>query len=171
MNKTYIINDSFVDFLGNYHPFTVAAVLTNDPAVDILDANTSEYITDCIARLGIGVAVCNPMDIWDAEKGAHIAEGRARKYWDDVLLINSKAMLPLLTDEAINTMLKEEAKYVKEHIGIFIPGYDEMVKKHKDKEAEKKIRENLSEQERTILDVIEKDEISADCKALIKKAL
>lgn len=154
MENSYVLNDSFVDFQGNTHKFTVAAVLSDNPDLWIVDAQ-GDMETECVARLALGVAVCSDKDVWNAKKGEMIAVGRARKYCDDMLVINSRAMLDMLNDDAINNLLEREAGYVKEHIGKYIPGYDEMARRYKARQERQAKLDALTEAEHNLLNDVE----------------
>lgn len=171
MEKTIIRHDNFIDFNGNTHPFTVAAVLTDEVDDMCIVAGSAENMvaTDAVACLTLGVAVCNPKDKWDEGKGACIAAGRARKYIDDALIINSRAMLGMLNDDAITALLEREAGYVKEHIGKYIPGYDEMARRHKANKELAEVKASLSAEE---VKLVESAASSSDVvKGLLKRVL
>lgn len=168
MDKIYVRHGEFTDFNGGIHSFTVAAVVTNEPELYLADFEGNED-DNIIAAVSLGIAICNPNDTMNAVKGEQIAVGRARKYFDHALVINSEAMRCLINDDAINNLLKNECEFIKNHIGMFIPGYDEKAKKHQQALQEQAIRESLTIDEQIVLKTVET--IGPECKALLKKML
>lgn len=165
--KEYIevINDSFVDYAGKTHYFTIAAIsqmlpckaeeLDDDFSGDVTyevtemisDFDINGYIGTVRKALYLGISICNPTDTYDEKIGRVKAIARAR---------NSKPALFSTNPGTINTkvvkaLLEQEAEYLKNNPENFIKGYNES-KAHYEKNKEMEIMAaNFSDIEKTVI--------------------
>ena len=99
----------------------------------------------------LGVAVCNPIDEYDEEKGKMIAINKARNSSDYALY----ATLPgMINTAVINALIYQEIGFIKNNPSRVIPGYLEEKKKfEKRQEFANKLAE-LTEEEKTVYEAI-----------------
>ena len=151
-----VIKDSFIDFAGKKHYFVIAAVtvpteLTTEVYVsDEEDAYFDNYIEKCVS---IGYSICNPEDQYDEKVGILKAIGRARNA--DPVLYTADGNL--ITNFLIESLLKQEARYLKNNPNEYIPGYNEAKERYLKNQKMKEIKDNFSEVERIIVDNVQKD--------------
>lgn len=129
--KVAFVSDSFMDKSGVKHSFVIAAVsipvegtcitVAFDEEGDVNpDSRFSELpITKVVS---LGYSFCNANDQFDLELGKKIAEGRAKKYLDRVMMTSDSGMINTRTVDAI---LSQEADFVKANPQLFIKGFKE----------------------------------------------
>jgi len=136
----------FVDYLGGTHKFVICAVSTGNledsegnEVFNVLRMETSDdYIDemDFPRALFLGVAICNPKDEFDLEKGKMIAYNKAIT----VKNINHPAIYTtrpgFINTEVVEALLNNSIEYIKRDPGSVIPGYDEARKKYLKKKAD-----------------------------------
>lgn len=137
----------FTDYLGNVHKFVIAGVSTECPGRE----DTEIYITDYnhdeeVAKaLLIGVAICNPKDDFDEEKGKKIAYNKAINYKN----LHHPALYTTrpgyINTEVVDALLNNVANYIAKDPGSVIPGYDESKKKFNKRAADAEFIANSSE--------------------------
>lgn len=143
-----------VDFAGVEHPFIVCALSTSafqneETSVELVsfdNANGAEIDNYTLPRaVFIGVAVCNPGDGWDEEKGKMIALNKAKGFKADKV---EKAMAlfatraGLISEPLVKALLQKEVEHIKEDPECVIPGYNQMKSRYeKDQENKKFIEE------------------------------
>ena len=113
-----------------------------------------EYLergADITKAVKLGVAICNPVDEFDEEKGKMIAINKARNSYDYALY----ATLPGMVNTAvINALIYQEIEFIKNNPAKVIPGYLEEKKKfEKRQEFAKKLAE-LTEEEKAVYEAI-----------------
>ena len=166
MENVYFKNDSFVDYRGDEHKFTIAALVTSEPQLYVEDEDDDVVIpTECSVRLG--VAICSTKDEWDSTKGEMIAEGRARSYANDMAVITSKAMRPLFDEDGILKLLDNEIEFIKSHPGKYISGYYESEKKYLAEKEKAALIDSLSEDEKRFYDCIVNKNLSENLQKLV----
>ena len=144
------INDSFVDFAGKTHYFTVVATSTNKKGTYIV--KESGYCFPPVeTEIHLGVSICNPEDPFDEYAGIAKATKRAD---------NSPAILYITkkcygTNGLINALLKREAEYIKKNPGKYIKGYDEARIRYFKRKRMEDIENNLSDLEKSVIKEIE----------------
>lgn len=171
-----VINDSFVDYAGKTHHFTIAAVssllprntkemgknsptdnedlrVTHEVAVYIEDYGTDDYLCDVSKAVCLGISMCNPSDTFDESVGALKAIARAR--------VNEPALLSVdpgtINTKVVRALLEQEAEYLKHNPENFIVGYADMKARYlKRQEMNAKV-ENFSDIERAIVEGVQKD--------------
>ena len=127
----------FVDYNGETHHFVVAAVSTTDICEDgslWLTLYNNRDINPIDAEemtkaLFVGVAVCNPKDEFDEEKGKMIAYNKAT----NVKSLHHPAMFTtrpgFINTEVVEALLNNIVNYIKKDPGSVIAGYDDAKKK------------------------------------------
>lgn len=151
--KIVTIIDEFTDFKGQVHKFVVAAVSEEiDAAIDIYseEGDVVEY-ADATKAVKLGVAICNPVDEYDEEKGKMIAINKANANVDYALY----ATLPgMINTAVVDALVKQEVEFIKANPGRVIPGYIEEKEKYEARQAfDKKIAE-LTNEEKAFLDAL-----------------
>ena len=150
--KIVTVVSEFTDFRGIIHKFVVAAVSTKVEAeVEIYnDSEVAEWIPTGKA-VKLGVAICNPTDAFDEEKGKMIAINKARNSSDYALY----ATLPgMINTVVVNALVAQEIAFIKNNPARIIPGYiEEKEKFEKRQEFAKKLAE-LTEEEKIVYEVI-----------------
>lgn len=150
--KIVTVISEFTDFRGTIHKFVVAAVSINIDG-DIL-VRLDEYLergADITKAVKLGVAICNPVDEFDEEKGKMIAINKARNSYDYALY----ATLPgMINTAVVNALVAQEVEFIKNNPARVIPGYfDEKEKFEKRQKFAKKLAE-LTEEEKVIYEAI-----------------
>lgn len=135
--KIVTVTSEFVDFKGVTHKFIVAAVSAEvDASIDIYGGEGSvvDY-ADAYKAVKLGVAVCNPVDEYEEEKGKMIAINKARSNTDYALY----ATLPgMINTAVVDALVAQEVAFIKSNPDRVIPGYvEEKIKYNKRKEFEK----------------------------------
>ena len=103
------INDSFVDFAGKTHYFTVVATSTNKKGTFAINDEYGDYFP-IETEIHLGVSICNPEDPFDGYKGITKATKRAdnspailyitKKCYGTNGLINKATFLPSIIAKA-----------------------------------------------------------------------
>ena len=145
------INDSFVDFAGKTHYFTVVATSTNTKGTYIVNEESGYCFPPVEIEIHLGVSICNPEDPFDGYKGITKATKRAD---------NSPAILYITkkcygTNGLIDALLKREAEYIKKNPGKYIKGYDEARIRYFKRKRMEDIENNLSDLEKSVIKEIE----------------
>ena len=152
MNNGIVLKDKFVDYTGKEHQFVIAGV-----KFSIKDDSGDIYEVDSIGTvgyaLGIGVAICNPVDEFDEKIGALKAIGRAHKYEPCIYSQYSGQ----LGDNVIKAILQQEIEYIQQHPEKYIKGYLESKDKYMQEQKLKKIENNLTDIEKLIVENVKKD--------------
>lgn len=144
------INDSFVDFAGKTHYFTVVATSTNNKdTFAVKDGNGDYYPIE--REVHLGVSICNPEDPFDGYKGITKATKRADNS-PAILYITKKCYS---TNGLIDALLKREAEYIKKNPGKYIKGYDEARVRYFKRKRMEDIENNLNDLEKSVIKEIE----------------
>ena len=145
--KIVTVISEFTDFKGQIHKFVVAAVSAPvEATIDIYGDSVIDY-TDAQKAVKLGVAICNPVDEYDEEKGKMIAINKARNNVDYALY----AILPgMINTAVVDALVKQEVEFIKANPGRVIPGYiDEKEKFEYRQELAKEIA-TLSDEEKAV---------------------
>lgn len=149
--------DSFVDYAGKEHRF-VACALSQSPEevedtlrVGWVDKhgilNNADPLNHEIYRLvTVGIAICNPVDDYDLEKGKQIARHKAAHV--EGLPCLYTANKGVITKELVETFLNQQVKFFKENPEKLIPGYKTEKIKYEAGQKAKQAIANLSPEER-----------------------
>lgn len=151
--KIVTVTSEFIDYKGLTHKFIIAAVSQPiDARVNIYDedGNIDDY-ADVQKVIKLGVAVCNPDDEFNEEKGKMIAINKARNSVDYAMF----AVLPgMINTAVVNALVNQEVIFIKENPGRVIPGYiDEKIKFETRKAFAEKLA-SLTEEEKAFYDAI-----------------
>jgi hypothetical protein len=136
-------NGSFVDFQGVTRQFIVCALSTSQFNNDMQEVFLTAYNTVDGAVEGetllpravfIGVAVCNPLDEWDEEKGKMIALSKARGFKatapeKSAALFTTRA--GMISELLVQALLTREVEHIKEDPECAIKGYNSMKARYK----------------------------------------
>lgn len=163
------------DFKGVEHPFIVCALSTsefnNDPDYEVglavYDTQLEDYCTEAeLPRaVFIGVAVCNPGDEWNEEKGKKIALCKAKGFKFDhpeksAALFATRA--GMISEILVSALLTKEVDHIKEDPECVIPGYNQMKARWEQKLQAQKYLEETPENLRQLgetLSTLKDDEI------------
>lgn len=148
-------NDSFVDYAGQTHYFTMVAISKELPKKTsdfkdiknfegceevyyevseyIEDYGTNDYLGSVTKVLHLGVAICNPTEEFDERKGIEKAIARARNSKPALYSTN----LGTINGKVVKALLEQECEFLKQNPGKYIKGYDESRKTY-----ERKIKMN-----------------------------
>lgn len=150
MNNEIVLKSKFVDYAGKEHQFVIAGV-----KIPLKKDSDLEYDKELVNyALGIGVAICNPMDTFDEKVGTLKALGRAYKYIPAIYTQFSGQ----LGDNVIKAFLQQEIEYIQKHPEKYIGGYLEAKDKYMQEQKLKKIENNLTDIEKVITENIKKNE-------------
>lgn len=164
-----VINDSFVDYVGKTHYFTIAAVssllprtsgelksnptsdddleVTHEVGIYIEDYGTDDYLCNVTKAVRLGISICNPLDEFDVKVGALKAISRARE--------NSPALLSVdpgtINTTVVKALLKQEAEYLKHNPENFIEGYADMKARYEKRKEMEAMAENFSDTEKAVI--------------------
>lgn len=164
-----VINDSFVDYVGKTHYFTIAAVssllprtsgelksnptsdddleVTHEVGIYIEDCGTDDYLCNVTKVVRLGISICNPLDEFDVKVGALKAISRARE--------NSPALLSVdpgtINTTVVKALLKQEAEYLKHNPENFIEGYANMKARYEKRKEMEAMAENFSDTEKAVI--------------------
>ncbi len=159
MNNEIVLKDKFVDYVGKEHQFVIAGVkisIKND-SISIKNDGEGVYAVDSIGTigyaLGIGVAICNPVDTFDEKVGVLKALGRAYKQEPTIFTQYSSQ----LGDSIINAVLQQEIEYIKQHPEKYIGGYLDAKDKYLQEQKLKKIESNLTDIEKVVAENVKKN--------------
>lgn len=169
-----VINDSFVDYAGNTHHFTIAAVssllprttkemgdespVSNDGlevihevGIYVEDYGTDDYLCNVTKVVRLGISMCNPTDEYDEKVGALKAIARAR--------VNEPALLSVdpgtINTKVVRALLEQEAEYLKHNPENFIVGYADMKARYEKRKEMEAIAENFSDVEKAVVEGIQ----------------
>lgn len=171
-----VINDSFVDYAGKTHHFTIAAVssllprttkemgnaspvyddsleVVHEVGIYVEDYGTDDYLCNVTKAVRLGVSICNPTDQYDEKVGALKAIARAR--------VNSPALLATdpgtINARVVKALLEQEAEYLKHNPDNFIVGYADMKACYLKRQEMKAMAENFSDLEKAVVEGLQKN--------------
>ena len=162
-----VINDSFVDYAGKTHYFTIAAVssmlprngkelgidgsedsaVTHEVAIYVEDYGTDDYLCDVTKALRLGISMCNPTDEFNEKVGALKAIARARENEPALLSIDPGT----INTRVVRALLEQEAEYLKHNPENFIEGYADMKARYEKRKEMEAMAENFSETEKAVV--------------------
>lgn len=162
-----VINDSFVDYAGKTHYFTIAAVssllprngkelgmdsledntVTHEVAIYIEDYGTDDYLCNVTKALRLGISMCNPTDEFDEKVGALKAIARARENEPSLLSVDPGT----INTRVVRALLEQEAEYLKHNPENFIEGYADMRARYEKRKEMEAMAENFSETEKAVV--------------------
>lgn len=174
--KEYVetISDSFVDYAGKTHYFTIAAIssllprnskelgmdesledrdVTYEVSNYIEDYGTQDYLCNVTKALRLGISICNPTDEFSETIGAFKAIARARENKPALLSVNPGT----INTRVVKALLEQEAEYIKNNPANFIKGYSEMEATYKKNLEMKKLSEDFTDIEKTIVEKVQEN--------------
>lgn len=152
--KEYIstLSDSFIDYAGKVHHFTIAAISKTLEDVAAVTASSTEYGI-ALKGLYLGIAICNPIDTYSKELGTYKAIARARN--SDAALFASDP--GFINTKLVNAFMEQEASYLKNNPEKYIKGYSEAKIRFLKKQEMEQLGESFGELENTIIEEVTKD--------------
>lgn len=163
------------DFKGVEHPFIVCALSTSDltrnpdyeACLSVYDTEIGDYCSEAeLPRaVFIGVAVCNPGDEWNEEKGKMIALAKAKGFKPErpeksAAIFATRA--GMISEILVSALLTKEVDHIKEDPECVIPGYNQMKARWEEQLRAKKYLEETPENLRQLgetLSTLKEDEI------------
>lgn len=166
--------DSFVDYKGIEHRFTIVAVsqtlpktgkdigedehyweneVTHEVATYLEDYGTYDYLGTIGKVLKLGVTICNPDDEFNDKVGYNKALARARN--SKPVLYANVDNLGVINNHVVTALLQQEANYLKENPAKYIKGYKENEEKYYNNLKMEEMYENFSSLEGDVLDALE----------------
>lgn len=171
-----VINDSFVDYAGKTHYFTIAAIssllprtsgelgrnnptsdtdleVTHEVGIYIENYGTDDYLCDVTKAVRIGISVCNPTDTFDEQVGALKAIARARVNAPDILATDPGK----INTKVVRALLEQEAEYLKHNPEKFITGYADMKARYEKRLEMEAMAENFSDVEKAVVNGVKEN--------------
>lgn len=171
-----VINDSFVDYAGKTHHFTIAAVssllprntkemgkdsptdnddlkVTHEVSVYVEDYGTDSYLCDVTKVVRLGIAICNPTDTFEDSVGALKAIARARANEPALLAVNPGT----INTKVVRALLSQEAEYLKNNPENFIVGYADMKARYMRRQEMEAKANNFSDLEKAVVEGIQEN--------------
>lgn len=162
-----VINDSFVDYAGKTHYFTIAAVssllprngkelgmsshedntVTHEVGIYVEDYGTDDYLCNVTKALRLGISMCNPTDEFDEKVGALKAIARARENEPSLLSVDPGT----INTRVVRALLEQESEYLKHDPENFIEGYADMKARYEKRKEMEAMAENFSETEKAVV--------------------
>ena len=164
-----VINESFVDYAGKTHYFTIAAVssplprftgqMVNSPTSDeglrvihevgiyVEDYGTDDYLCNVTKVVRLGISMCNPTDEYDEKVGALKAIARARANEPAILSVDPGT----INTKVVRALLEQEAEYLKHNPENFIEGYADMKARFLKRQEMETMAENFSDLEKAVI--------------------
>lgn len=149
-------NGSFVDFQGVTRQFVVCALSTSQFNNDTQEVYLTAYSNGGVEEgetllpraVFIGIAVCNPLDEWNEEKGKMIALAKARGFKatapeKSAALFTTRA--GMISEPLVQALLTHEVEHIKEDPGCAIKGYNQMKTRWEEKQEIAKYIEETPE--------------------------
>lgn len=159
---TYL-TDSFIDFEGKEHKI-IACALSQSPITtskqtlkigwinlnETIDTNSYLY-HDVYRMVTIGIAICNPDDVFNEEVGKKIAYNKAANMESAPRIYTTTK--GVITKELVDAFLKQQIKFCKENPEYHIKGYKEAKNRYEQMVQTNKIINNFTKKERKIFDL------------------
>jgi hypothetical protein len=170
----YVISQ-FTDFAGKIHHFTLCA-LSQSPEKEVSvavldDCDEIDYdyeISPVIRAVSLGIAVCNPEDEYNEEKGKLEAYKRAKFAVNPCIYSTEKGAI---TADLVNTFLKTKCEYIINNPEVIIKGYNDAKKRFFDREELKEFEDHMSDEDKTLVNAIKKNKDLSLHNRLAKKQL
>ena len=146
--KIVTVVSEFTDFKGIIHKFVVAAVSVSvDGDVLIRTDEDFERGSDIPKAVKLGVAICNPVDKFDEEKGKMIAISKAHENYDYALYATKPGMI---NTAVVNALISQEIAFIQNNPDRVIPGYLEEKVKFLERKKRQNAENALSEEEKAV---------------------
>ena len=170
-----IFHDSFVDYKGLTHKFTIAAVsqdlpktakelnnfdehwdnneVTHEVNIYVDEYGTYDYEGTVSKALYLGIAICNPEDEFSYKVGEMKAIARAKNS-TPVLFARDRG---IINSKMVKALLEQEADYIKDNPSKVIKGYNEMRDAYIKEQEMKQLPNTFSDFEKTAFEEIKKN--------------
>lgn len=146
--KIVTVVSEFTDFKGFIHKFVVAAVSEPiDAEVEIFDDGEVINYASINKTVKLGVAICNPIDVFDEEKGKMIAINKAKNSSDYALYATKPGMI---NTAVVDSLISQEIAFIKNNPDRVIPGYLDEKIKFLNREKRQNAENALTEEEKTV---------------------
>lgn len=146
--KIVTVVSEFTDFKGIIHKFVVAAVSEPiDAEVEIFDDGEVINYASINKTVKLGVAICNPIDTFDEEKGKMIAINKAKNSSDYALYATKPGMI---NTAVVDSLISQEIAFIKNNPDRVIPGYLDEKIKFLNREKRQNAENALTEEEKTV---------------------
>ena len=146
--KIVTVVSEFTDFKGIVHKFAVAAVSVSTGADVLIRVNEDEERgADILKAVKLGIAICNPVDTFDEEKGKMIAINKARDSYDYALYATKPGMI---NTAVVNSLISQEIAFIQNNPDRVINGYLEEKVKLLEREKRKNAENALTEEEKAV---------------------
>ena len=141
---------SIVDFQGVEHPFIVCALSTSAFQTSETSVEIVSYETDGGNEIDnlevpravfVGIAVCNPGDEWNEEKGKMIALNKAKGFKPSDIKKSAALFATragLISELMVQALLKKEVQHVIDDPEYVIKGYNQMKERYEEEQEKKK---------------------------------
>lgn len=163
----YLI-DSFIDFKGEKHDVVVCALSQTPCCESFVDSKFDpDYEIQVYRTLSLGIAICNPVDKFNEEKGKKIAYNKAAN--EEFSLVSTHS--GVINTPLVRALLRQEMEHIKKYPGKFIKGYDDAQARY---EASNKLDaevQNLSNQEAEVVQAAMDGVDVLKCAKLARKLL
>ena len=159
---TTFLVDEFVDYKGDKHHI-VACALSQSPTQDShtlrvgwadkanqLDED-DRLFHEVYRMVTVGIAICNPEDKFDYEKGKQIAYHKAANI-ENLPRIYAPCK-GVITKDLVDTFLKQQVKFFKEHPETLIDGYAEKEAAYQEVERAKEAIARLDKTEKELFNL------------------
>lgn len=150
-----VIKDSFIDYSGKEHHFVIAAITTpfEDEGTGYPVVYGDGTANVLVKKITLGVSICNPEDTFNEKTGVMRALGRAKQSDPVLYAVDGD----VITNFLVDSLLAQEAKFLKNNPGLFIRGYNEAKERYLKNNKMNELANNFSETERIIIDNIKKN--------------
>jgi len=137
--------------MGNEHKIVVCGV-TSKASKDCPSLVFDEGYIECVAKtLRIGVAICNPVDVYDNEKGELMSYNRAKS---EVAIVMTTSRPGMFNTETVGVILNNYLSFIERDPGSVIGGYDESMAKFRETADLRDDANKMSDKDKEILRTI-----------------
>lgn len=156
MEKIQSLTDSFVDFEGKTHKYTIVAIsVLEDPCCNVLvfenKEDTSGTEVGIVKSVRLGISICNPDDEWDEKIGYSIALQRARNNMEYALYATKRGMI---NTQLVTALLSQESNYIKNNPSSVISSYKELEKAYREKKQKTELYSKLPDSDKSVIDTL-----------------
>ena len=156
------VEDSFIDYKGREHKI-VACALSQSPSdkdfklmTGWIDTNgmldsRSALCQNVYRMVTVAIAICNPEDEFDLEKGKQQAYNKAANIETLPRLYTSNK--GVITKELVDAFIKQQINFFKENPETLIKGYKEAKEAYENIQKAKNTIDNFSEEEKTVFNL------------------
>ena len=127
MKKEFVTykSDSFTDFKGVVHHFTVCTISKRADGEFTEYEDELEKYFEFSKVLSFGVAICNPLDQYDQKRGESMAYHRALE--GNFKIVTTRP--GIINQKTVDALMNDYIEFIKRDPGSIIKGYEESRKK------------------------------------------